>query len=167
MTRTLSAAALPHVYWLARIASQSRFADEARLFAPDVIRRQLGAAEYLGTAEMTRWSDLLDPERALPLLAVIEDARRLGKINDGHMAGASPRRLAALATTGIRSCHEAINAEEALGRLRQGCGCCCATPACARTWRPSCPASTPPLSTTASPSPRTAPANRIWPTMGS
>ncbi|MBW7850807.1 MAG: adenine deaminase [Rhodospirillales bacterium] len=120
VTRTLSAAALPHVYWLARIASQSRFADEARLFAPDVIRRQLGAAEYLGTAEMTRWSDLLDPERALPLLAVIEDARRLGKINDGHMAGASPRRLAALATTGIRSCHEAINAEEALGRLRQG-----------------------------------------------
>lgn len=69
---------------------------------------------------MTRWTDLLDEKRAGPLLSVLETSRRIGKINDGHMAGASPRKLAALATTGIRSCHEAITADEALERLRLG-----------------------------------------------
>lgn len=119
-TRSLSAAALPHVFWVARIASQSRFEGEEALFSRDLLRRLLQSDHFLGTGEMTRWVDLLDPERAPRLLGILEDTRRLGKINDGHFAGASPRRLAALANTGIHSCHEAINPDEALERLRQG-----------------------------------------------
>jgi len=116
----LSAAALPHIFWVARVASQSRFRDEDQCFAPAAIRRLLENPNFLGTAEMTRWTDLLDPDRSERILTLFEDARRLGKFNDGHMAGASQRRLAALATAGIRCCHEAIDASEALERLRQG-----------------------------------------------
>lgn len=119
-TRALSAAALPHIFWVARIASQSRFDVEETFFSRDAIHRLLESGHFLGTGEMTRWVDLLDPERSPRLLAILEEARRLGKINDGHFAGASARRLAVLANAGIHSCHEAINPEEALERLRQG-----------------------------------------------
>ena len=116
----ISAAAIPHVFWIARIASQSRFEGEEQVFSQAVVHRLLGNADFRGTAEMTRWADLLDPDRSGRLLAIFEDARRMGKHNDGHMAGASRRRLAALATAGIRCCHEATDADEALERLRQG-----------------------------------------------
>lgn len=119
-TRALSAASLPHVFWVARIASQSRFDGEESYFSREVIAHFLESEHFLGTGEMTRWADLLDPGRSLRLLTILEDARRHGKVNDGHFAGASSRRLAALANTGIHSCHEAINAEEALERLRHG-----------------------------------------------
>lgn len=116
----LSAAALPHVFWVARIASQSRFHDEEQVFSREAVERLLQSPDFLGTAEMTRWSDLLDAERSARLLALLENARRMRKFNDGHFAGASGQRLTALATAGIRSCHEAISLEEALDRLRQG-----------------------------------------------
>jgi adenine deaminase len=120
LTAALSAAAVPHIFWVARIGSQSYFEAEERVFAPAVIARLLQEAHFIGTAEMTRWTDLLDPQRSARLLAVLESSRRTGKFNEGHTAGASPRRLGALANAGIRSCHEAVNAEEALERLRLG-----------------------------------------------
>lgn len=120
LTAELSAASLPHVFWAARITSQSRFAGERELFSREAIRGLLNAPHFLGTGEMTRWTDLLDPERSPRLLELFEDARLIGKFNDGHTAGAAPRRLSALAAAGLRSCHEAIGAEEALERLRQG-----------------------------------------------
>jgi adenine deaminase len=120
ITAELSRASLPHIFWMARINSQSRFEDEVRIFDPDVIHRQVRSDWYLGSAEMTRWADLLDERHSPHLLSILEDCRSAGKINDGHFAGASPRKLAALALAGIRSCHEATTAEEALERLRQG-----------------------------------------------
>ena len=120
VTAALSAAAAPRIFWVARIASQSHFAAEETVFAPAVIARLLQEAQFVGTGEMTRWTDLLDPQRSARLLATLESSRRIGKFNEGHMAGASPRRLGALANAGIRSCHEAVNAEEALERLRLG-----------------------------------------------
>ncbi|MBI4969068.1 MAG: adenine deaminase [Rhodospirillales bacterium] len=120
ITAALSAAALPHVYWVARIASQSRFQAEEDLFSAAAIRRLLEEPHIVGTGEMVRWTDLLDPARSARLLDILEMARRMGKLNDGHTAGASKRRLAALATAGIHCCHEAIDAEDALERLRQG-----------------------------------------------
>ncbi len=115
-----SRAALGRVFWVARIASQSWFPEEAEVFGEEPIRRLLDRPEVLCTGEMTRWTDFLRPDRAPRLLGRIEDARARGKFADGHTAGASSRRLPALAAAGIRSCHEAITAEEALERLRQG-----------------------------------------------
>ncbi|MEW6488438.1 MAG: adenine deaminase C-terminal domain-containing protein [Thermodesulfobacteriota bacterium] len=120
LTRELSAASLPHVFWVARMASQSRFEGEEEVFSREAVTRLLREPHVLATGEMTRWTDFLDPERAPRLLEIVEDARALGKFADGHTAGASARRLPALAAAGLRSCHEAINAEEALDRLRQG-----------------------------------------------
>lgn len=119
-TRAMSAASLPHIFWVARIASQSRFQGEEAFFSHQQIHRLVQAEHFIGTAEMTRWSDLLDPARSSGLLAILEEVRQLNKINDGHFAGASPRRLAALSNAGIHSCHEAINSDEVLERLRQG-----------------------------------------------
>lgn len=119
-TRALSAASLPHLFWVARIASQSRFRAEEDFFSAGEIRRLVEADHFIGSAEMTRWTDLLDPARSAPLLAMLEEVRRAGKINDGHFAGASPRRLAALANAGIHCCHEAIHPDEVLERLRLG-----------------------------------------------
>jgi adenine deaminase len=119
-TRAMSAASLPHIFWVARIASQSRFAGEEDFFSRREIRRLVDAEHFIGTGELTRWTDLLDPKLSPNLLAILEDVRGANKINDGHFAGASPRRLAALANAGIHACHEAINADEVLERLRQG-----------------------------------------------
>lgn len=119
-TRAMSAASLPHIFWVARIASQSRFQGEESFFSHREIHRLVDAEHFIGTGEMTRWADLLDPALSPDLLAILEDVRRANKINDGHFAGASPRRLAALANAGIHSCHEAINPDEVLERLRQG-----------------------------------------------
>jgi adenine deaminase len=120
LTRELSAASLPHIFWVARIASQSRFEGEEEVFSREAITRLLSQPHVLATGEMTRWTDFLDPERSRRLLEIVEAARALGKFSDGHTAGASSRRLPALAAVGMRSCHEAITGEEALDRLRQG-----------------------------------------------
>ena len=119
-TQALSAASLPHIFWVARIASQSRFQGEEAFFSHREIQRLVQAEHFIGTGEMTRWTDLLDPARSAGLLAILEGVRRAHKINDGHFAGASPRRLAALANAGIHSCHEATSPDEVLERLRLG-----------------------------------------------
>ena len=52
-------------------------------------------------------------------LAIVE-ANHRGLIADGHTTGARDDKLAALIAAGLRSCHEAITADEALERLRLG-----------------------------------------------
>ncbi|MDF1553931.1 MAG: adenine deaminase C-terminal domain-containing protein [Deferrisomatales bacterium] len=116
----LSRRSLPHLFWVARIASQSRFSGEEEVFSEDAVAGLLGRPEFLATGETTRWVDLLDADHGPRLLRLVERARSLGCYVDGHTSGASPRRLPALAAAGLRTCHEAITAEEALARLRQG-----------------------------------------------
>ncbi len=112
--------ALGHVFWVARMASQSYFPGEENVFSRENVGRLLREPVFLCTGEMTRWTDFLRQDRSLRLAEVIESARAMGRFSDGHTAGASTRRLPALAATGIRGCHEAITAEEAAERLRQG-----------------------------------------------
>ena len=116
----LSRHSLPHLFWVARIASQSRFPGEEEVFSEGAVAGLLARPEFLATGEMTRWVDFLDPEHGPRLLRLVERARSLGCYVDGHTSGASLRRLPALTAAGLRTCHEAITAEEALARLRQG-----------------------------------------------
>ena len=58
-----------------------------------------------------------EPERLLPL---IEACRRRGKWVEGHTAGARGPKLQACVAAGVDSCHEPINPEQALERLRLG-----------------------------------------------
>jgi len=120
LARAVSDRAVAHVFWVARMASQSGFPGEEEVFSTERVSDLLRRPEFLCTGEMTRWTDFLREDRALRLFDTIERIRALGRFADGHTAGASAKRLPALAATGIRGCHEAITAEEALGRLRQG-----------------------------------------------
>ncbi|WP_025322409.1 adenine deaminase C-terminal domain-containing protein [Deferrisoma camini] len=120
LAAALTDASLGRIRWVARIASQSWFPQEAEVFSEEAVLGMLGMPEFVAAGEMTRWTDLLRPDRARRLLRLIEGARGRGRFADGHTAGASRRRLPALAAAGLRSCHEAITADEVLERLRQG-----------------------------------------------
>lgn len=78
----------------------------------------LAEERVVGTAEFLPWPHLLearprDQER-------LGYARGLGKLREGHNPGASYDKLQAVAAAGITACHEALNAREALDRLRAG-----------------------------------------------
>jgi adenine deaminase len=73
----------------------------------------------MGVGEAPAWARFLGSEES-SLGAAITEAHRRGLIADGHMAGARGEKLAALVAAGLRSCHEAITADEALERLRLG-----------------------------------------------
>jgi adenine deaminase len=53
-------------------------------------------------------------------LNALEQTHRYGKVIEGHSAGASEKKLAGYVATGISSCHEPIDAEQTLSRLRLG-----------------------------------------------
>jgi adenine deaminase len=73
----------------------------------------------MGVGEAPAWARFLGSEES-PLGAAIAAAHRRGLIADGHTTGARGAKLAALAAAGLRSCHEAITADEALERIRLG-----------------------------------------------
>jgi adenine deaminase len=73
--------------------------------------------DVLGLGE-SYWQALLqEPGIYLPAL---EQTHRYGKVIEGHTAGASEKKLAAYLATGATSCHEPIDAQQVLARLRQG-----------------------------------------------
>ena len=104
--------------WLVRLLSQSQWNGEAAEFALDKLRPLLALPEVAGTAELTRWPEVM---RGNPcVLGGIAHARALGKRADGHTAGASYEKLNAIAASGIGACHEAITARDVMDRLRIG-----------------------------------------------
>nr|WP_035486748.1 adenine deaminase C-terminal domain-containing protein [Alicyclobacillus contaminans] len=111
--------ALPGLHlWLIRLVSQAEYPGEHEEFAPARLKPLLDYPDVVGTAEVTRWPMLYDADAAL--LEVIDHAKALGKISDGHTSGCSYERLNAIVAAGISACHEAIRAEEVLDRLRLG-----------------------------------------------
>ena len=82
-----------------------------------VLEKLLERDEVVGLGE-TYWNSLLQrPEAFVPMF---QSAIDLGKPLEGHSAGAKGQKLAAYAAAGISSCHEPINAEEAIDLLRLG-----------------------------------------------
>lgn len=83
----------------------------------DDLRRIMARTDMIGLGE-SYWQTVLgNPRGMLPLL---ETALSAGKRLEGHSAGAGDDKLNAYVAAGISSCHEPIQAEEALGRLRLG-----------------------------------------------
>src|SRR4051794_12755710 len=107
-------AAPAHVYWVARLAPQSAYAEDR--FATDIVAPLLSWPEVLASGEITNWSAAARGEFAAPIAA----AKAAGKRVEGHNAGASYDRVAALSAAGISADHEAITGEEALTRLQLG-----------------------------------------------
>ena len=82
------------------------------------IEEALADPRVLGMGEIVSWMRLLQCDEEI--LESVELARRNGQIIHGHTSGARDRKLCAIATTGISSCHEPIRMEDALERLRLG-----------------------------------------------
>jgi adenine deaminase len=105
-----------HVRWVARIAPQSAYAEDA--FPVEAVAELLGWPEVVASGEITNWFAVTQGHP--DLLAGIAAAKAAGRRVEGHNAGASYDRLNALSAAGISADHEAITGEEALQRLRVG-----------------------------------------------
>jgi adenine deaminase len=82
-----------------------------------VIGELLKRSDVLGMGE-TYWQALIqDPEAVLP---AFEETLLAGKTLEGHSAGARGAKLAAYTACGITSCHEPIDADQVMERLRMG-----------------------------------------------
>src|SRR4051794_3791216 len=111
-------AAPAHVYWVARIAPQSAYPDEAERFATERIAPMFDWPEVVASGEITNWSAVAkgDPRIAAGIAAAKRARRRV----EGHNAGASYARLNELSRAGLSADHEGITGEDALQRLRLG-----------------------------------------------
>ena len=105
-------------YWMMRPHAQSRSPDERRRFALRDLARALAHPNTVAIGEVTRWPDVLagDPH----LLRRLDLALARGRRVEGHTAGASAEKLAAIAAGGLTSDHEPITAREVLERARLG-----------------------------------------------
>ncbi len=92
--------------------SQKRFG-----ISVDAIRKLLSREEIVGLGESYWQAVFQRPDSMLP---IFKEALNSGKVLEGHSAGARGRKLAAYAATGVSSCHEPINVQDVLERLRLG-----------------------------------------------
>jgi len=81
------------------------------------LQKLLERDDIIGLGESYWQAVLQEPDW---LLALFEQTQRAGKTLEGHSAGASEKKLAAYIANGISSCHEPINADQVLERLRLG-----------------------------------------------
>jgi adenine deaminase len=81
------------------------------------LKRLLKRDDILGLGESYWQAILQEPEGFLPdFMETLQSGKRL----EGHSAGAKGKKLLAYTAHGITSCHEPVNPEEVLERLRLG-----------------------------------------------
>jgi adenine deaminase len=107
-------------YWMIRPHAQSRSPDEGRRFRVRELAQALAHPWTVAIGEVTRWPDAWNGR--LDLLVRLDLALRRGQRVEGHTAGASADKMAAIAAAGFTSDHEPITAAEVLARARQGIG---------------------------------------------
>lgn len=89
----------------------------ARGISEETLQKLLERNDIIGLGESYWQAVLQEPEAVLPLF---EQTLRAGKTLEGHSAGASEKKLAAYIANGITSCHEPIDADQVVERLRLG-----------------------------------------------
>lgn len=89
----------------------------AREMSPETLAKLLARDEVVGLGESYWQAVLQEPGLLLPRF---EQTLNTGKTLEGHSAGAGDKKLAAYVAGGISSCHEPINADQVLERLRLG-----------------------------------------------
>ncbi|MBW2358592.1 MAG: adenine deaminase [Deltaproteobacteria bacterium] len=105
-------------FWFCRAVPQTPMATEDKLFSIKNLERLLKNPLVQSLGEITRWPEVIrgNPE----IMEIIRHTKTLKKRVDSHTAGAKYEQLVVLSRLGVESCHEAINAEEVLDRLRLG-----------------------------------------------
>ena len=101
----------------ATVPFMGSISKSARGISKETLKKLLSRDDIVGLGESYWQSVEEDPEACLPILA---ETLRNGKRLEGHSAGARGRKLMAYMAMGVSSCHEPINAEEVLERLRLG-----------------------------------------------
>jgi len=102
---------------LATAPAMVSISSSARGMNTEDLARLLDRDDILGLGE-SYWQSILQyPEDILPQF---EQTLLAGKTLEGHSAGASDKKLAAYVSAGITSCHEPIDADQVLERLRAG-----------------------------------------------
>ncbi|MDO8690221.1 MAG: amidohydrolase family protein, partial [Dehalococcoidia bacterium] len=84
----------------------------------EAVRYLLTSTRTFGLNEVVRWAEVIGGDSVL--LQKLTLALQQGKTVEGHTAGASYDKLNALVAAGFQSCHESINLQEVLNRLRLG-----------------------------------------------
>jgi adenine deaminase len=102
---------------LATAPAMVSISSAARGISPEDLANLLARGDVVGLGESYWQSVLQESETILPSF---EQTLNAGKTLEGHSAGASDKKLAAYVAAGISSCHEPINADQVLERLRLG-----------------------------------------------
>jgi adenine deaminase len=102
---------------LATAPAMASISSAAKGISSEAIERLMERDDVLGLGESYWQAVLQEPETYLP---AFQAALRFGKVIEGHTAGASEKKLAAYVAAGVASCHEPIDAEQVLARLRLG-----------------------------------------------
>ncbi len=102
---------------LATAPAMASISTTARGIDPGELSILLAREEILGLGESYWQAVLQEPDAFLP---AFEATHRAGKRLEGHTAGASEKKLSAYLATGVSSCHEPIDADQVLARLRLG-----------------------------------------------
>ena len=97
--------------------SMVSISKKARGISKKTLRKLLSRDDILGLGESYWQTVLQEPEEYFP---IFKETLQYGKRLEGHSAGAKKEKLMAYIASGISSCHEPINTEEVLERLRLG-----------------------------------------------
>lgn len=101
----------------ALVPAMASTSSKVRGISQETLGKLLMRDDVLGLGESYWQAVFQEPEIFFP---IFEQTLASGKKLEGHTAGAKGRRLMAYVASGISSCHEPINADEALDRLRLG-----------------------------------------------
>ncbi|SFJ81647.1 adenine deaminase C-terminal domain-containing protein [Thermoflavimicrobium dichotomicum] len=105
-------------YWWARLDPQVNQTEMMMRFTPERVKRTLQHPAVLQAGELTYWKELIDGDDSM--ISRMREARQAGKRIETHNPGASVETLNAVAAAGATGCHESINAEEVMRRVRLG-----------------------------------------------
>ncbi len=104
--------------WSCRAMPQTPMEREDEMYSVDNLERLLENQAVQSLGEITRWPELLKGNPKI--MELINRAKKLKKRIDGHTAGAKYEDLNVISRAGVESCHESINGEEVLDRVRLG-----------------------------------------------
>lgn len=109
----------PHkMLWSARLDPQTFSPEQSARFTREAVSQLIRHQGFAQVGELTDWPSLIAGHENMQQWLL--EALSLGKKAEGHAPGASERTLNPLAAAGVTACHESINAEDVLLRLRMG-----------------------------------------------
>ncbi len=106
------------MYWWTRFDSQTEMQSEELTFSHGEVKSWLEHDAVLQGGELTAWPKLLEGDDMI--LHWIQEAKRMRKVIEGHLPGASDLTLAKMTLLGVDGDHESMTGDDVYKRLIQG-----------------------------------------------